>query len=167
MTTVYRFKAGYTKGGIAAAPSPAPTITVVDSANNIVVAALTAVTALGNLVGAYLYSYTGTDSLDLMALFHTTDATMDAQDLFSTPVTSTPAVSAGSISWPITITVAGLPVDGVDVWISTDIGGSNVVASGFTNASGVVTFLLDAGTYYAWKTLAGYNFTNPQVFTVA
>ena len=30
----------------------------------------------------------------------------------------------------------------------------------------LVSFLLDAGTYYAWKQLAGYNFTNPEAFTV-
>jgi hypothetical protein len=85
MTTIYKFKAGYTKLGIATAPSSAPTITVVDSANNILVAALTATTALTNQVGAYLYSYSGADGLDLIGLFHTSDATMDQQDLFSVP----------------------------------------------------------------------------------
>ena len=85
MTTIYKFKAGYTKLGVATAPASAPTITVVDSANNILVAALTATTSLSNLVGAYLYSYSGADGLDLIGLFHTTDATMDQQDLFSIP----------------------------------------------------------------------------------
>jgi hypothetical protein len=72
----------------------------------------------------------------------------------------------GSTSWPITITVGGLPKDGVDVWVSTDAPGSNVIARGSTNSSGVVTFMLDAGTYYAWKQLAGYTFTNPESFVV-
>ena len=85
MTTIYKFKAGYTKLGIATAPSSAPTIKVVDSADNILVAALTATTALANLAGAYLYSYSGADGLDLIGLFHTSDATMDQQDLFSIP----------------------------------------------------------------------------------
>lgn len=77
------------------------------------------------------------------------------------------AGGTGSISWPITITVGGLPVDGVDVWVTTDSAGSNTIASGTTNDSGIVTFLLDAGTYYAWKQLAGYSFTNPESFTVS
>jgi hypothetical protein len=74
---------------------------------------------------------------------------------------------AGSISWDITILVGGNPVDGVDVWITTDLAGSNVIARGDTNDSGVATFLLDVGTYYAWKQLAGYTFTNPESFTVS
>jgi len=85
MTTIYKFKAGYTKLGVATAPASAPTIKVVDSADNILVAALTATTALANLAGAYLYSYSGADGLDLIGLFHTSDATMDQQDLFSIP----------------------------------------------------------------------------------
>jgi hypothetical protein len=61
MTTSYEFCVGYTKLGIGTAPSSAPTITVVDSANNVLVTAATAVTALGALVGAYRYSYSGAD----------------------------------------------------------------------------------------------------------
>ncbi len=75
-------------------------------------------------------------------------------------------LGGGSISWPITITVGGAPKDGVDVWVSTDSAGTNVVARGYTNASGVVTFMLDAGDYYCWKQLADVTFTNPETFTV-
>ena len=82
MTTTYKFKAGYTKLGIATAPSVAPVCTVVDSNNN-VLASAQATTALSNLTGVYLYSYTGAVGLDVVALFHTTDASMDQQDLFS------------------------------------------------------------------------------------
>lgn len=86
MTTAYEFAAGYTKLGIGTAPSSAPTITVVDSANNVLVAAATATTALTNFVGAYRYSYSGTDGLTCDALFHTTDTSMDQQDLFAIAV---------------------------------------------------------------------------------
>jgi hypothetical protein len=96
MTTAYLFQAGFTKLGIATAPSSAPTITVVDSANNIVVAALTATSSIANLPGAYFYSYTGTAGLILFGLFHTSDTTIDAQDLFSIPNPFTIIETAGT-----------------------------------------------------------------------
>jgi len=43
----------------------------------------------------------------------------------------------------------------------------NVIASGHTNSSGIVIFMLDAGTYYFWRKLSGYNFTNPDTEIVA
>jgi hypothetical protein len=82
MTTTYYFKAVYTKIGVGTAPSVAPTCTVVDSANNILANAQ-ATTALSNLPGVYMYSYSGADDLDLVAKFTTTDVTVDQQDLYS------------------------------------------------------------------------------------
>ena len=75
-------------------------------------------------------------------------------------------LGAGAIAWPITISVSGNPVDGVDVWVTTDEAGSNVIASGETNDNGLVTFMLDVGDYFAWKQSAGFAFTNPESFTV-
>ena len=43
-----------------------------------------------------------------------------------------------------------------------DEAGTNVVASGVTDASGEVPFDLDAGTYYIFRQLSGWNFDNPQ-----
>ena len=212
MTTVYTFRAGYTKLGIATAPSSAPTITVVDTSNNVLVNAQ-ATTALTNIAGVYIYSYSGADNLDLIGLFHTTDATIDAQDIFSSsydalilatisvetaPLATSAAVGlvssvvntlptaaeidaqlsgthgagtwgngSGSTSTTVTVDDGVNPKDGVDVWISTDSAGTNVVARGSTGALGTVVFMLDPGTYYAWKQLAGYDFTNPQSFTVS
>jgi hypothetical protein len=82
MTTVYTFKCAYTKLGIATNPSVAPLCTVVDTANN-VLANAQATTALANLTGVYLYSYSGADDLDLIGKFSTTDISVDMQDLFS------------------------------------------------------------------------------------
>lgn len=168
MTTVYKFKAGYTKLGVATAPSSAPTITIVDSANNILASAQ-ATTSLSNMAGVYLYSYTGTTGLDLVALFRTSDATMDAPDLLALPDISaayyTP-LGAGSTSTAITINDGTNPIDGVDVWITTDSAGANIVARGYTNVSGIITFMLDPATYYVWKQLTGYTFTNPQSMVV-
>jgi len=60
------------------------------------------------------------------------------------------------------------PMDNVQVWITTDIAGTNVIAGTLiTNASGQVTFMLDAGTYYVWREKAGKNFTNPQTWEVS
>lgn len=59
------------------------------------------------------------------------------------------------------------PMDNVGIWITTDITGTNIIAGTiYTNASGEVIFMLDAGTYYVWREKAGYNFTNPQTWSV-
>lgn len=64
--------------------------------------------------------------------------------------------------YTVTDSSSGLPIADVNVWVTTDAAGSNIVASGDTNASGQVTFYLDSGTtYYIWRQKAGYNFTNP------
>jgi hypothetical protein len=62
----------------------------------------------------------------------------------------------------------GNPMDNVQIWISTDEGGANVVAGAiYTDTAGEATFMLDAGTYYVWREKGGYNFTNPQTWTVS
>ena len=91
----------------------------------------------------------------------------DTLETLSDQLDGVQSLGSGAISWPITITVGGNPVDGVDVWISTDEAGANVIARGATDDNGVVAFLLDAGDYFAWKQLAGYAFTNPESFTVS
>lgn len=73
----------------------------------------------------------------------------------------------GATSQTVNVTVGGVVTDGVEVWVTTDSAGANVVSSGVTDALGNVTFLLDAGTYYVWKQLAGANFTNPETMVVS
>lgn len=78
--------------------------------------------------------------------------------------------SAGSGSISQTITVndqAAQPLDGVLVAVYTSSSKTGLVASGYTDALGQVTFELDAGTYYVWKSLSGYNFGNPATMVVA
>lgn len=76
---------------------------------------------------------------------------------------------SGSISHTITVCDnSNNPLDGVAVWVTTDSAGTNVVAgTSYTDTFGNVTFMLDAGSYYGWQQLAGYNFTNPTSFTVS
>jgi len=76
------------------------------------------------------------------------------------------AAGIGATSTTITVNDGTNPLDGVEVWVTTDSGGSNVVASGVTNTSGQVIFMLDPGTYYCWKQLSGLNFTNPETLVV-
>lgn len=96
MTTTYKFKAAYKKLGLGYVPIPAPTCTVVDSADN-VLANAQAITALANLPGVCLYSYTGADGLDVIGLFHTDDTTVDEQDLHS----YTPDILTTNLNAPV------------------------------------------------------------------
>lgn len=74
----------------------------------------------------------------------------------------------GAISFTVTINVDGQPADGVEVWISTDPEGTNVIAGTLvTDAFGVAIFMLDAGTYQLWKQKAGVNFENPEEIVVS
>jgi hypothetical protein len=74
----------------------------------------------------------------------------------------------GATAWSYTVTdsVTLVPIDGAEVWVSTDSAGANIVASGVTDIFGVVNFMLDAGTVYVWRKKAGYNFVNPDQETV-
>lgn len=90
-------------------------------------------------------------------------------DLLDVEVTTRATLGAGGISYTYTLTRAGsgTPIDDAAIWVTTDSAGTNVVASGRTNASGQVTFMLDAATYYVWRRKAGWNFTNPQEVVVS
>ncbi len=72
-------------------------------------------------------------------------------------------IGSGALVVTITVkTAGGDPLDGVEVWITSDSAGDNVVAGTVcTDAAGLATFMLDAGTYFVWKQLAGFDFTNP------
>lgn len=54
-----------------------------------------------------------------------------------------------------------LPVDGAEIWFTTDLVGNNVVWNGDTDAFGIARDetnnlpCLDAGTYYVWATKSG------------
>jgi hypothetical protein len=85
-----------------------------------------------------------------------------------TPQALAPLEGPGAIAYTITVeTTAGVPIQGVSVWITSDAAGNTTIAGSLTtDAAGQAVFLLAAGTYYVWRQLAGYNFTNPQAITV-
>jgi hypothetical protein len=78
------------------------------------------------------------------------------------------AAGPGAISWDVLVQVGVTPQQAAAVWVSTDAGGSNVVAGTLiTPSNGTVTFLLDAGTYYAFVRKDGLNPVNGQSFVVS
>lgn len=82
----------------------------------------------------------------------------------------------GTIPVSYTLTLApegfGTPIANAEVHISTDSAGLNVIAAGTTNVlgqlviNGQTTFWLPAGTFYYWRSKAGYSFTNPDTEVV-
>lgn len=81
--------------------------------------------------------------------------------------TASAAAGAGSTAYTNTVTDDGSnPLDGVEVWITSDSGGASTVASTTTNTLGAFTVYLDPGTYYLWLAKGGYNFPNPTTITV-
>jgi hypothetical protein len=101
----------------------------------------------------------------------TTAMSADVATILSrTDVATSTRVSAGVGGLPLTVTATdtgGSPIDGVAVWITTDVNGANVIAGTlYTGASGQVTFYLSAGVYYAWLQRDGYNLPSPQEVTV-
>lgn len=79
---------------------------------------------------------------------------------------------AGSGAIPFTYTIYEpdliTPIPGVEIWVTSDIAGNNVIAGVLvSDAVGQVTFMLDAGTVYVWRNLAGWNFSNPDTEVIA
>ncbi|HDZ38370.1 MAG TPA: hypothetical protein ENH62_08810 [Marinobacter sp.] len=77
-------------------------------------------------------------------------------------------VGSGAISETYTVTdsATGNPIDGVTIWVTTDVGGANTVRNGTSNAAGQFTFYHDypSGTdLYVWRQKAGWNFDNPDL----
>jgi hypothetical protein len=72
-----------------------------------------------------------------------------------------------AVEWTYSVTEPDgvTPIQGVDVWVTTDVAGSNVVWRGMTDTFGAARDLtnsrhpwLDPGTYYFRRHKAGYNF---------
>jgi hypothetical protein len=77
------------------------------------------------------------------------------------------AAGSGSVQHTHTVTVGGAPADGVQVWVTAGTDPTvGVLANGFTNSLGQVTFYLDPGSYYLWRQRGGLNFSNPTAITV-
>ena len=81
----------------------------------------------------------------------------------------------GAIEFTYTVTnnVTLNPIEGVEVWISTDVAGANIIWKGDTDALGIARDVnnekpwLDAGTYYFWSQRSGFSFSNPDTEVVS
>lgn len=113
------------------------------------------------------------DTLGILALHAEADGADDVDLDFEVvnydPDLGSSVQGTGSVEHTIFVKTTGLVViSDVQVYITTDINGNNIVAgSSPTDSFGQVTFLLDPGTYFCWRQKTGYNFTNPQQFSVA
>ena len=59
------------------------------------------------------------------------------------------------------------PIADATVWVTTDLTGNNIIARGKTDQYGKVTFWLDAGTVYIWRSKTGFTFANPDTEVVS
>lgn len=72
--------------------------------------------------------------------------------------------TAGAVEFTYTVTdsVSGNPIEGANVWITSDLAGNNTLWAGTTNSSGIAVDangnkpFLDPGTVYVWTQRAGY-----------
>jgi hypothetical protein len=77
-------------------------------------------------------------------------------------ITEPPVGTAIEYTYTVTNSLTGVPIQGVEVWVSTDTSMGNVVWHGHTDAFGVARDIydwlprLDAGTYYFFKQKPGF-----------
>lgn len=117
-------------------------------------------------IGSYIRIYTGADLTlyNYYAAAEYTGATVLDQDYVtgSVGLLTPPVGTAVAYSYPVTNSVTLLPVEGVDVEISTDDAKANVVWTGNTDIFGIARDefgnlpILDPGWYYFWKQLGGF-----------
>jgi len=77
---------------------------------------------------------------------------------------------AGAVTFTYTVTnsITSAALGNVEVWVTSDSAGSNIIASGITNSSGQIIFYLSNNTtYYFWRKSNLYTFTNPDQEDVA
>jgi hypothetical protein len=82
---------------------------------------------------------------------------------------------AGAINFTYTVkdVTTGLPIEGVEVWFSTDNPAINIVWKGDTDAFGIARDVngalpsLDVGNYFVWRQKAGYVFADPDTEIVS
>lgn len=98
----------------------------------------------------------------------------DTLKTISDQIDAIPGATAGAIEvTDILIDDGTNPVEGAEVWITTDGAGNNIIWYGTTNASGQPRDAadnnpwLDTGTYYIWVQHGNHSFSNPTSKTVS
>lgn len=62
--------------------------------------------------------------------------------------------------------ITNVPLRGVNVWITTDEEGTDIIDGGYTDSNGYVSFNIPSGTVYVWKAHYGTHFVNPTQIVV-
>lgn len=138
------------------------------------------VTVVNKEAGVYRASYTipatyiSNDVLSLR-IAATVNAVAGKGIVWHGLVTTSFLLVPGAIEYTYTVTDAttGLPIEGVEVWFSTDLAHNNIVWSGDTDTFGIAMDdygnkpKLDAGTYYLWRQKSGYLFSDPDIEIVS
>jgi len=78
-----------------------------------------------------------------------------------------PDIGIITFTYTLTESVSGDPISGAIVEVYSEIGMTNLVDSGITNASGIIVFYLQADTYYLKRHKSGITFANPDTEVVA
>jgi len=119
-------------------------------------------------IGSGWYQYVATaaecDTLGETAIMVTGAGCLQQNLLANVVGVDVSVIPAGAIEFTYTVTdsITGLPVDSAEVWVSSDLVGSNIVWRGMTDTFGVARDIynekpwLDAGTYYFWSHKDGF-----------
>lgn len=143
----------------------------VTRASSVVSQVVTALAAFEVGNGMYGYRLDNADLTlyDFVAVFQTATLTVDLQEVPSLwSIYGLLSTGNGLVAYTYTLTnsVTGLVVEGATVWCSTDLAGTNIVATSTTDVFGQVNFHLDPGTYYFWAYKPGYNLGGPDTEVV-
>lgn len=122
-------------------------------------------------IGAYVRGY-ATENLSIYDYFarayYTGAVVLDVDHVTGTEGLVVCEAGAGAVQHTvIIIDQDSNPIADADVWISSDVDGSTVVADGQSDSNGKFYFWGDTGvSYWVWAQKDGVNFTNPREFVV-
>lgn len=136
----------------------------VSSANNFEITGWYGFTLIVNAgYRGYIGFFDGSNNL--VAMFATNPEEGENLDV---KVSTLKSVGPGGISYPVTVLdISNNPIEGAQVWITTDPGGRNTIAGTLiSDSTGTVTFELPAGNYFLWRIATGFMFPNPKTITV-
>lgn len=156
-----------------------PKVNIRDLSTHALVVSAGAMTEIGD--GFYSYDFSGYNAAKDYAVLCDGGAALSPGERYASAATTVEGEvtgikaktdvmgGPGGIPWSYTLTnsVTSLPIPDARVWITTDLAGKNVIASGYTNNFGVVSFTLEAGPINIWREKAGFNFDNPTQEVVA
>lgn len=124
---------------------------------------------IGNGWYTYLSTAGEADTIGPVAI-RVTGAGAQQQNLEYVVVARTPNAK----EWPYYVDdILANPIEGAEVWVTTDLAGNNRIWLGTTDALGYARDVngnhpwLDVGTYYFWTQKAGYSFPKPDTEVVS